>query len=330
MPEYFVRNLCASSDRSQPGGARRNGQAGDLLNTTSESRHRLTGIALMCGAVACFAFLDTTAKYLNNHMDTLQVVWARYMSAFALTLLISNPVSRPGLVLTSRPLLQVGRGVLLLLSSVFNFLALRYLQLDEVLAIMFSQPFLVAVLAGPMLGEWVGWRRWIAICAGFVGVVVVTRPGYGGIHPAALYALAGALCLALYGIATRALARTDSNETTLFYSNMVGALMMAPVLPFVWSNPGDWHLVGLMMLMGVFGGFGHYLLIAGHRGAPASVLAPFMYTQLVWVVTLGYLVFGNVPNRWTLAGAAIVIASGLYLFHRERVRGIPPQIDPLS
>jgi len=275
----------------------------------------------MCGAVACFAFLDTTAKYLNHYMDTLQVVWARYMSAFVLTLFISNPVSRPGLVRTSRPVLQIGRAMLLLLSSVFNFLALRYLQLDEVLAIMFSQPFLVAILAGPILGEWVGWRRWIAIGAGFIGVLVVTRPGYGGMHPAALFALASALCLALYGIATRALARTDSNETTLLYSNMVGALMMLPVLPLVWTNPGDWFLVGLMALMGALGSFGHYLLIAGHRGAPASVLAPFMYTQLVWVAALGYLVFGNVPNRWTLAGAAIVIGSGLYLFHRERVRG---------
>ena len=132
------------------------------MRTTSDSRHRLIGIALMCGAVACFAFLDTTAKYLNHSMDTLQVVWARYMSAFVLTLFISNPVSRPGLVHTSRPALQVGRAALLLLSSVFNFLALRFLQLDEVLAIMFSQPFLVAILAGPMLGEWVGWRRWIA------------------------------------------------------------------------------------------------------------------------------------------------------------------------
>jgi len=299
------------------------------LSTTTDSRHRLIGIALMCGAVACFAFLDTTAKYLSHSMDTLQVVWARYMSAFVLTLFISNPVSRPGLVHTSRPALQVGRAALLLLSSVFNFLALRFLQLDEVLAIMFSQPFLVAILAGPMLGEWVGWRRWIAIGAGFVGVLVVTRPGYGGMHPAALYAVAGALCLALYGIATRALARTDSNETTLFYSNMVGALLMLPVLPLVWTNPGDWFLVGLMVLMGVFASVGHYLLIAGHRGAPASVLAPFMYTQLVWVAALGYLVFGNVPNRWTLAGATIVIASGLYLFHRERVRGKVPQIEPI-
>jgi drug/metabolite transporter (DMT)-like permease len=298
------------------------------LNPTHERQQRLTGIALMCGAVGCFAFLDTTAKYLSLFMDTLQVVWARYTSAFVLTLLVFNPVSRPGLMITPRPWLQVGRALLLLLSSVFNFLALRYLQLDEVLAIAFSQPFMVAILAGPLLGEWVGWRRWVAIGVGFAGVLVVTRPGAGGIDPAAIYAVAAAFCLALYAIATRALARTDSNQTTLFYSNMVGAVAMLPVVPLVWTNPGDWLLAALMLVMGVLASGGHYLLIAGHRWAPASALAPFMYTQLVWVVALGFIVFRNVPNGWTLAGAAIVIASGLYLFHRERVRGKGPHAAP--
>lgn len=275
----------------------------------------------MCGAVACFACLDATAKYLSGHMDVLQVVWVRYTAAFLLTLVISNPLTRPGLVLTRRPALQVGRAVLLLGSTLFNFLALRYLQLDQALAITFSTPFLVAVLSGPLLGEWVGWRRWAAICVGFLGVLVVTRPGFGGIHPAALLSLTAAFCLAFYGIATRALARTDSNETTLFYSNMVGAVAMLPVLPFVWTTPGSILLVLLMLLVGVLGSLGHYLLIAGHRHAQASLLAPFMYTQLVWVAALGWLVFGDLPNRWTLAGAAVVVASGLYILHRERLRG---------
>src|SRR5262249_325802 len=155
---------------------------------------------------------------------------------------------------------------------------------------MFSQPLLVAILAGPLLGEWVGWRRWLAIGTGFVGVVVVTRPGFGGIHAAAILPFAAAISLALYAITTPALARTDANETTLFYSNMVGALALTPVLPFVWTTPGNWLLVILMLLTGALASFGHYLLIAGHWHAPASVLAPFMYTQLVWVIGLGYAV----------------------------------------
>jgi len=286
-----------------------------------ERRQRLTGIALMCGAVACFATLDATAKYLNGHMDTLQVAWARYTSAFLLTLILSNPLSRPGLVRSSRPVLQISRAALLLGSTLLNFLAFRYLQLDEALAIMFSTPFIVAALSGPLLGEWVGWRRWAAIGVGFLGVLVVTRPTSGGIHPAALFSLASATCLALYAIATRVLSRSDSSETTLFYSNVVGALVMLPIVPFVWTTPKSSLLIVLMVVMGIFASLGHYLLIRAHRLAPAHVLAPFMYTQLVWVIALGFTIFADLPNGWTLAGAGIVVASGLYLLHRERVRG---------
>lgn len=286
-----------------------------------DRRQRLIGIALMCGAVAAFALLDATAKYLNQHMDTMQVVWARYTCAFLLALVVLNPWSRPGMLTTTRPMLQIGRSTLLLGSTVFNFLAFKYLRLDQALAIMFSTPFFVAVLSGPILGEWVGWRRWTAIGVGFVGVMVVTRPGAGGIHPAALFSVASALCYAAYAIMTRLLARTDSSETTLFYSNLVGVLALAPVLPFVWTTPDNWFLVALMVLVGAMGSFGHYMLIAGHRLAPPAVLAPFIYTQLAWATTLGFLIFGDVPDRWTLFGAAIVVASGLYMLNRERMVG---------
>jgi drug/metabolite transporter (DMT)-like permease len=286
-----------------------------------QRRQRLIGIALMCGAVATFACLDTTGKYLNHHMDTLQVVWARYTGAFVLALLIWNPFSHPGMLVTRRPFLQVGRSALLLLSTALNFFALRYLQLDEALSILFATPFIVAALSGPMLGEWVGWRRWTAICVGFFGVLLVARPGFGGIHPAALLSVGGAVCYALYAIATRVLSRTDSSETTLFYSNLVGAIAMLPVVFFVWSTPDSMFIVALMVLIGAFGSIGHFMLIAGHRLAPASVLAPFIYTQLVWTTTLGFLVFGDVPHRWTIVGGLIVVSSGLYLLHRERVVG---------
>jgi len=286
--------------------------------THEPRRQRLIGIGLMCGAVADFACLDAIAKYLGTHMDTLQVVSVRYATAFLLTLMISNPIVQPGMLRTGRPWLQLGRSCLLLGSTVLNFLSFRYLQLDEALAIMFSTPFMVAVLAGPILGEWVGWRRWIAIGVGFLGVLVVVRPGFGGLHWAALLSFASAVCYAFYGISTRMLARTDSSRTTLFYSNMLGAAIMLPILPFVWRPPQSWLDAILMVALGAFGAFGHYLLILAHRHAPASVLSPFMYTQLVWATAFGYLVFANVPNRWTLGGAAIVIASGLYLLHRER------------
>jgi drug/metabolite transporter (DMT)-like permease len=291
-----------------------------MLDKASQERAtRLTGIALMCGAVACFAFLDTTAKYLNLYMSTLQVVWARYTGAFLLPFIVSNPWTRPGLTYTARPLLQIFRSVLLLGSTMCNFLALRYLQLDQTVAISFSTPFFVAALSGPILGEWVRWRRWTAITVGFVGVLVVTRPTPDTFQPAALLSLAGAVCYAIYALSTRILARTDSNETTLFYSNIVGAAVMLPVVPFFWTTPTDALIIVLMVAAGALGSFGHYLLIAAHRLAPPAVLSPFIYTEVPLMIVLGFLVFGDLPNRWTLIGAAIVVASGLYILHRERM-----------
>jgi drug/metabolite transporter (DMT)-like permease len=292
-----------------------------LTSHEQAHRDRLTGIALMCGALFLFAGNDATAKFLNAYMDSLQVVWARYMSAFALAVIMMNPVKNPGVMRTGRPWLQLGRSTLLVVSTTLNFIALRYLQLDQTMTIMFCTPFLVALLGGPLLGEWIGWRRWIAIIVGFCGVLLVARPGAGGIHPAALMILASALCYAFYSISTRVLSRTDSDQTTNFYSNLVGAAVVTFAVPFVWTPQSNPRVIVLMCAMGLFSGFGHYLLIRAHRLAPAAVLAPFIYSEIVWMIALGFLVFGDKPNRWTLAGVAVVIASGLYLLYRERVAG---------
>jgi len=295
-----------------------------LTEAAFQRRQRLTGIALMCCAVASFSCLDTTGKFLNHYMTTAEVVWARYFFAFALTLLFSNPLKHRGLIRTSRPYLQVGRSTLLLLSTGLNLFALRWLQLDEALSIIFATPLLVALLCVPLLGEQVGWRRWTAIMIGFCGVLVVARPGFGGLHPAALLSLGGTVCYAFYVISTRVLSRSDSSETTQFYTNLVGAVGMTLIVPFVWTPPGSMLVGGLMVLIGALGGGGHYLLIRAHRLAPASTLAPFIYTQMVWTTTLGFLVFGDVPHRWTIIGGLIVISSGLYLLHREAVRKVEP------
>jgi drug/metabolite transporter (DMT)-like permease len=301
-----------------------------LSDLSHQRRQRLTGIALMCAAVATFSCLDATGKYLLRYMDPLQIVWARYFGAFLLAFIFLNPLTRPKMMRTTRPFLQVGRSALLLGSTALSFFALRYLQLDEALAILFSTPLLVALLCVPLLGEWVGWRRWTAISVGFLGVLIVARPGFGGLHPAALLTFAGAVCYALYVISTRVLARTDSSETTLFYSNLVGAVAMLPIVPFVWSAPQSALIVALMVLIGALGSGGHYLLIRGHRLAPASTLAPFIYTQMIWTTALGFLVFGDVPHYWTIVGGSIVIVSGLYLLHRETVRGKTEPSAPVA
>jgi drug/metabolite transporter (DMT)-like permease len=284
-------------------------------------RQRLAGIGLMCATVALFACMDTTAKYLNREMDVFQIAWGRYTSAFLLTLIVSNPIRQPGLLKTGSPKLQIVRSLLLIASTVLNFLALRWMQLDEVLSITFTFPFIVAIASIPLLGEHIGWRRWSAICFGFCGVLVITRPGFGTMHPAALFSLAATLCYGFYAVVTRIVSRTDSNETTLFYANLIGALVMLPIVFFVWETPTSWKPVALLLMMGVLGSVGHYFLIAGHKLAPASVLAPFIYTQLIWVVILGYLVFDHVPTSWTMGGASMVIGSGLYMIWRERKLG---------
>jgi drug/metabolite transporter (DMT)-like permease len=312
-------------------GVRYLGRAGDVLTDTAneQRRLRLVGIGLMCATTLVFSCLDATAKYLGTQMPTLQVVGVRCVTAFVIALLFSNPFTRPDLLRTGRPMLQFWRSSMLLGSTMFNFMAFRFLQLDEAMAILFSTPFLIAILAGPMLGEWVGWRRWTAILVGFSGVLLVVRPGVGGFQWAALLSFGSAVCYAFYNILTRMLSRVDSSETTLFYANLFGCVVMAPVLPFVWTTPPTWLDVALMPALGVLGAGGHFLLILAHRRAPASVLSPFIYTQIVWASMFGYLVFGNVPSRWTIAGAGIVIASGLDLLYRERkVTGRVEPVEP--
>jgi drug/metabolite transporter (DMT)-like permease len=292
--------------------------AGPRALPAADARSRLIGIGLILLALSCFAVLDTAAKWLTSHIPTLEGVWARYTGHFLLSFALFNPWTTPGLVKTRRPWLQVGRSALLFGATFFNFVALRYLQLDQTAALMFTMPFFVALFAGPLLGEWIGTRRWIAIIVGFCGVLLITQPGAGGIHPAAILVLIGSICYALYNMSTRALAAHDSTATTLFYTALVGFIAASLPLPLVWTTPTDPWVIGAMVTVGVFGWIGHWLLISAHKYAPAATLAPFVYFQIVWMALSGFLVFGDVPSGWTIAGVAVVIASGLYLLNRER------------
>lgn len=286
----------------------------------SSVRERTIGIGLMCAAVACFSCLDACAKWLGQSMDPLQVTWVRYSVSVVIVSAILNPWSRPGLLKTKRPWLQGLRSVLLATSTALNFIALQYLQLAETISIMFATPMVVALLAGPLLGEWIGPRRLIAIAIGFVGVLIITRPGLGGMHPAALLVLCGCFAYAFYSLLTRMLAGHDSSETTMFYSGVAGVVIMSPVLPFVWTVPSGWLVWGLMIMIGASAALGHWFIIEAHRRAPAAVLSPFIYSQIIWMVALGWLVFNQLPDRWTFIGGSIVIASGLYLLYREQVQ----------
>ena len=297
-----------------------------LSARASRQRGRLIGIALMCLALLCFSGLDATAKWVNRSVDPLVTVWARYVSAACLTFIFINPWTKPGAVATRRLPLQLARSFLLFLSTICNFVALQYLQLVEALSIVFSTPLIVTLLAGPILGERIGMQRLIAVCVGFIGVLVVARPGLGTMHPAALLSLTGAVAYAFYGITTRMLASTDSSATTIIYSSLAGIVLMTPLLPWVWTTPSSPLTWALLMMTGFFGAVGHWLLVLAYARAPAVILSPFIYSQIVWMLALGYIVFGDWPDPWTFAGAGIVIASGLYLLYREQMKSREPDL----
>lgn len=289
-------------------------------------------IGLMCIAWALFACLDTTAKYLGSYsgLPASQVVWMRFLGQFLAMVVMLGLLSVPPLLRTRKLALQLTRSLLMLGSTAFNFLALRHLRLDQTTTIGFLTPLTVAVLAGPFLGEWIGWRRAIAIVVGFGGVLVALRPGFSSLHPAVLLSLAGMLCYAVFSVITRHLAPYDRAEVTLFYSLLAGSILVAPFALIEWVWPSGAFTWLLLLSMGAYGGLGHYLFIIAHRYAPASTIAPFLYIAILTHSTAGYLVFGQVPDAWTLGGAAIVILSGLYLFQRERVTARAPAVAMTS
>jgi drug/metabolite transporter (DMT)-like permease len=281
---------------------------------------RLTAIGLMCAAVASFSLLDSAAKYIVTiaAMPILQAMWVRFLGHIAFSFVIFGPRRFIASTKSNRPGLQMLRGLLLMSTTGLNFLALQHLQLDQVATIFFLSPFVVAVLAGPILGEWIGWRRLVAILIGFSGVILVMRPGFGGIHWAVSYSFAATLFYAIYNILTRYLARHDSSMVTQVYSPLAGLIILTPLGIWAWQWPPDLWIWLIMISTGISGGFGHYLLILAHRRAPAPILAPFTYVGLVSQTLVGYLVFRDLPSVWTLAGGGVIVGSGLYLLYRER------------
>lgn len=286
----------------------------------------LRGIFIYCFTMLAFAGLDTSAKYAGHFLPPVEVVWVRFLVHVVLALLILRPWRDWSLYRTRRPLLQILRSLFLVGSTLFNFAALQSLQLDQTISIGFSAPFLIAALAGPLLGEWAGPRRWIAIGLGFVGVLVITAPGGAGFKPAMLLSLGSATSYALYILMTRLLSSTETSASMLLISAAVPALVLIPIAAPVSQPPPDLIVALCLFLTGFCGLFGHWCVILAHKLAPAPVLAPFMYTQIIWALILSAVVFGQWPAPRTLAGTGIIVASGIYLLYRERrgAHSVPP------
>lgn len=299
----------------------------DAAIQTNERSGNARGILLIIFAVAGFSCMDASAKWLNSHEHVFQTVAVRYVGSFLVTVIFLNPHTRPGILRSSRPLLQIIRGLFVFSSSLCVFSALKTLPLTVLTSITFAAPLLVALLAGPILGEKLGPRRAVAIVVGFIGVLVITRPGTEEFDAGMWLALGAALSNTGYFLITRVLSRHDAPETTHLYTGLVGALASLPLAAPVWQTPTSvdiWLVIGFISLAGAGS---HWLLILAHKHAPASVLSPFFYTQLLFAALVGWIVFGNVPDRWTILGGGIVIGSGLYLVYRERVRHHTPSVD---
>jgi drug/metabolite transporter (DMT)-like permease len=272
-------------------------------------------------AVSTFTCIDAVAKSLTAHYAVPAIVWARYFFQFVLMVAFLGPRMGLGLVRTRHLGLQILRGLILTAGSLVFFTALKHIPLADASSITFLSPILVALLAGPLLGEKVSPRMWLAMGAGFTGVLLIIRPGTAAFTWYYLLPLGNAFFLAAYQILTRKLAGHENNFTTLFYPALVGSIGLTIAFPPPLVVPSIEPLhAALFVVLGAGGTVGHFLLIRAHDLAPASLLAPFSYTQLLTAIFLGWLVFGNLPDGIALAGMLLVVASGLVLIlsHRSK------------
>ncbi len=277
-------------------------------------------ILILLLAQSILIFLDVSAKWLSTvGIPTTEIMFARYGIHVGLLLLLVLPVRGRSLLRTGNWKLEVGRGLCLLGSTAGNFLSMRYLPLTVTGALLFTMPLMVCALSGPMLGETVGWRRWLAIAVGFVGILVIIRPGTEAFHPAALLSLFAAFSGAVFGILTRKLAGVDGAMTQQFYA---GAIAMVAITPFAvtggWVWPGDAIGWVAFFTLGTAGVLGHVLISVAHHYATPATLAPFNYLQLLYLALASWAIFNQPPDRWFFLGAAIIIGSGLYIWLRER------------
>lgn len=288
------------------------------------------GIGLLLFSQLFFATLDTSAKYLGFiGLPLTQIVFIRYAIHVALAIALFLPFQR-GLFVSRNWKLQLLRGLCLLGVTAANFGAMQFLPLTVTGALMFTMPLMVTALSGPLLGEHIGWRRWAAVGVGFIGILIIVRPGTAAFHPASLICLAGALCAAFYGIITRKLAGVDSAATQQVYSGLIALTCITPFAFNGWVWPTDGAGWFAFIAIGVTGMIAHQLNTIAHRFAPPSTLAPFSYTELLLLALASWLIFAEPPDAWFFLGAPIIIGSGIYIWFRERQLNRPTTVEPVE
>jgi len=278
------------------------------------SQRILAGILFMCGAGLLFPIMSGFAKFLGESgYSSLQVSWARAFGHIVFMLAFFVPRFGLRMLKTRRPLIQLLRSTMLFSSNATNFFAITFIPLAKTASISLMAPLLVVPLARLILGERTTAGRLVALAVGFVGVLIVIRPGTELFHWASLFAVASALGYAVYQVLTRRIAGIDPPETSAIYSSVVGAFGMFLVLPFIWRTPESLRDILYFCSLGVLGALGHYLVAQALTNAPANIIAPFQYMQLIGSVAVGYFFFGDFPDVLTWVGAGIIVASGLYI-----------------
>lgn len=279
----------------------------------------MRGIAIMALGVMVFAVTDGLVKHAATEFEPLQVVLCRY--AFHTLFLVPAIITRWSRrrLMVARPDLHIARGLLICMSTMFGTFGISVLPLAELTAIGFSGPLVATLLAIPFLGERVGIRRWTAVIVGFIGVLIVVRPGTSAFNPAALFVIAGASCWGCGFVITRKIGTSDGAPTMLIWTSLVGLVLSSLIVAPFWRWPSafEWGLLAAMAALNLLSQF---MIIWAVAYAPASTIAPMTYLQLVWATVVGYVAFGNLPDRWAIVGALVICASGLYVWHRERVR----------
>ena len=291
----------------------------DFRSPSADTGAVRRGILWMIVATMMFVNVDAIAKHLAVTYPVVEVVWARY---FFHLLFLLNFLGRriPTVLRTRRLALQLGRSALLGTATFLMTSGLRFIPLADAITLLFLVPLMVTVLSGRFLGERVGLRRWISVAVGFLGALVIIRPGTGMMQMAALFPIGAAVAATFYQISTRILARTDPAITTIVYTAVLAAFVLSAIVPFVWVTPTPIDFL-MMVASGVFGGLGHFLLIKAFTAAPAATVSPFTYTTLIWSVAYGFVFFGDLPDAWTWVGAAIIVGSGIYALHFDKRRG---------
>ena len=281
----------------------------------------LTGIGLVVLAGFLFVSSDTVVKLVREDLPVAMVVWGRFVMHLLLMLILFPGKKIIPLFKVNNLKLIIGRGLLLLTCTCLFFTAIGYIGLAEANSIMFVSPFFVVALSIPILGEKVGIRRWSAVLVGFVGILIVLRPGFQEIHWAYLLIIGCAFFFALFTIITRTLSFTETATSMWFYTALVGTIVSSSVVWLYWETPTPMQWL-LLLIIGAIGGGSHYIVIKAYNRAAASLLAPFQYVQILWATIYGFLVFNDFPDRWTLLGTTIIIGSGLYVWMRERQLGM--------